>query len=61
MKVVGENVKIFIVETGLWARIVVSKVPLYESTQQFRPLKDIETLCNHFSQTLEGKWYVIFC
>ena len=60
MKVVGENVKIFIVETGLWARIVVSKAPLYESTQQFRPLKDNETLCNHFSQTLEGKWYVNF-
>ena len=60
MKVVGENVKFIIIKTELRVRVAARKAPLYESAQQFRLLKDIETLCNHFSRNVEGKWYVIF-
>ena len=55
MKVVGENVKFIIIKTELCVRVAARKAPLYESVQQFRPLKDIETLCNHFSRNVEGK------
>ena len=55
MKVVGEKVKFIIIKTGLRAPVVARKAPLDESAQQFQPLKDIETLCNHFSRTVEGK------
>ena len=55
MKVVGENVKFIIIKTELCVRVAARKAPLYESAQQFRPLKDIETLCNHFSRNVEGK------
>ena len=55
MKVVGENVKFIIIKTGLRARVVARKAPLDKCAQQFQPPKDIETLCNHFSRTVEGK------